>query len=74
MVVLRAVLPHGAPLIDETKVGFVDERRRLQRVPLTLATQVRGGTSPQLLVHERYNAFVCVGCPRRHACRSSVTS
>jgi len=36
----------------------VDEGRRLQRVVVALAAQVRGGAAPELLIDDRYQT-VC---------------
>ena len=47
---VRTVLPHGAPLIDETEIGLVHEGRRLQRVVRALAPKAQGGAPPQLAV------------------------
>ena len=47
------VPPIDLPLIDESQVGFVDERRRLQRVPGPLATQLAPGDAAQLGIYER---------------------
>jgi len=49
---LCSVLPGRVPLIDETHVRFVDERRRLQCVPVVLASHGRGGTPMQLGVDD----------------------
>jgi hypothetical protein len=44
--------PIDLPLIDESQVGFVDERRRLKRVPGPLATQLSPGDAAQLGIYE----------------------
>ena len=51
---VRAVLPVVRVLGDQPDVGFVDERRRLQRLPGLLAAEVRRGQPAQLVVDERH--------------------
>jgi hypothetical protein len=48
---MRAVLPLDPTLIDETQVGFVDERRDLQGVCAILATHRPRGLPVQLVVN-----------------------
>ena len=50
---LRAVLPDGAILIDQTKVDLVHERRRLQRLTRALAPKERRRSPSELIVHSR---------------------
>jgi hypothetical protein len=49
---MRATLPGNALLPDEPQVRFVDEGGRLKGVVGSLATEVRGGAAPQLLVDQ----------------------
>ena len=39
-------------LIDQAQVGFVDERRRLERVVSTLSSQMCGRAAAKLVVDE----------------------
>jgi hypothetical protein len=39
---LPTVLPHDPPLIDQSHIRLVHERRRLQRVPAAFAAQLPG--------------------------------
>ena len=50
---LRPVLPVDVPLIDQPKVGLVDERGGLERVVAPLAEEIPSGQPAQLVVHER---------------------
>src|SRR6476659_9326930 len=51
---LRAALPVGMCLIDETKISLVDERSGLQRVPRMFASHVVVGEPAQLVVDQWY--------------------
>ena len=53
---LRPVPPHRAPLVDQAKVGLVDQGRGLQGVVAALAAQSSRGPSPKLVVDERHQA------------------
>ena len=50
---MRAVLPVGARLIDESQVGLMDKRRWLQRVALAFFPQVAGCKLTKFPVDER---------------------
>src|SRR5215831_8717492 len=50
---MRTVLPPNALHVDEAHVGFVDERRRLQAVPIALAGHAPPRYSMQLGVNQR---------------------
>ncbi len=54
---VRAVLPTLRAILQELHVRFVDERRRLQRLPGALPLQIMRGEAPQLGVHERHERF-----------------
>ena len=45
---------HHEVLPDETQIGLMDQRGRLQRVSDPLAPQMRGRASPQLLIHHSH--------------------
>ena len=49
--ILAAALPLDVPLIGETEIGLVDERRGLQRVAGPLASHVGRGELPQFSLH-----------------------
>ena len=51
---MRAVSPARPLLVDQADIGLVDERRRLERVPGALASQLRARQPAQLLVDERH--------------------
>jgi hypothetical protein len=50
---LCAILPGGA-LIDESQIGLIDQRRRLQCVIPPFASQVGGGPPVEFVVDDRY--------------------
>src|SRR4026207_2405351 len=50
---LCAILP-GRALIDESQIGLIDQRRRLQRVIPPFASQVGGSPPVELVVHDWY--------------------
>ena len=50
---VRAVLPALRPILQQPQIRLVDERRRLQRLPGTLAAQIARRQAPQLLVDDR---------------------
>src|SRR5437667_6921300 len=50
---LRTVLPLRVLLIDQLEVSLVDQRRRLQRVALTLSPQIVTRQPAQLAVNQR---------------------
>ena len=50
---MRAIPPIDPPLIDQSQIRFVDERRRLQGVPHPLASKLARGDAAQLGIHER---------------------
>jgi hypothetical protein len=55
---VRAIAP-GEPLLSgQAQVGLVDEGRRLQRVPLALAAQLRRGEPLELAVDQREELLV----------------
>src|SRR6185503_15267476 len=56
---MRAVLPPRISLIDEFEIRLIDERRRLQCVLATLASQVVTGQTSQLAVDQRHQFFEC---------------
>ena len=60
---MRAILPADCPLIDELYEGFVDERRRLQCVVTSLASEVAGGQPLQFGVDLRQESVECVFAP-----------
>jgi hypothetical protein len=49
---MRAVLPADPFLINQTQVGLVDERSRLQRMVAPLASQAGGRAGPEVPLHE----------------------
>ena len=51
---LGTVLPLDALLINEAKVGLVDERRCLERVPRVLVLQCAGCLAMELAVNDGY--------------------
>jgi hypothetical protein len=55
---VRAVAPVEALLAGKAEIGLVNERRRLQRVPLALAAQLGCGEALELAVDERQQLFV----------------
>ena len=56
-----AALPINAGLIHQLHVGFVDQRRRLQRMVPAFAAHVVGGDAAQFGVHDREELIVCAG-------------
>jgi hypothetical protein len=56
---LGTVTPLHAPLIDQSQVGFVYQRRRLQRVLVPLVPHRAGCLPVQLLVDGRDQAIGC---------------
>jgi hypothetical protein len=56
---LRTVLPDRAVLVDQSQVGFVDERGWLQRVFPALTPQMVRGAATQLLIHEGHEPVSC---------------
>jgi len=54
---MTAVLPSDLPCTGQTQKGLVDERRRLQRVPLALPAHVATRQPAQLRFHERNELF-----------------
>jgi hypothetical protein len=54
---MRAVLRRGLSRTDESNVGFVHERRRLQRVVRPLASKACAGDPAEFVVHEREQSF-----------------
>jgi hypothetical protein len=48
-----AILPLDAILFDQVEICLVDERRRLQRVALVLASKEPVGLPVQLVLHQR---------------------
>src|SRR5580765_1818530 len=50
---LSAVLPDRSVLIDESQVGFVNQRGWLEGMVWALMAKVLGGPPPKFLVHER---------------------
>ena len=52
-----AALPVAAALSDQPKVGFVDERGRLQRMSAPLQAKLTRGDPPQFRVDERQQAI-----------------
>ena len=58
---MRAVAPLYAPLIDETEICLVNERRRLQRVSLIFASHGSRGLTMELVVDRREKTIGRVG-------------
>ena len=56
---MRAVLPRRLTHVDQSHVGFVDERRRLQRVVAPFLRHVLSGNFPKLAVDERRQLLEC---------------
>jgi hypothetical protein len=50
---MRTILPLNLPLFDESQIGLVHERGRLQRVIRALASKVAGCLPSKLAIHER---------------------
>lgn len=50
---LRAVLPGRPPLVHQAQVGFVHQRRRIERVIAVLAAKLARGDPPALVIDER---------------------
>jgi hypothetical protein len=50
---MRAVLPRNIFGVDQTQVGFIDERRRLKAVPGTLSCHAPSRDLVELLLDER---------------------
>ena len=50
---MSSTLPIDLPLIDESQIGFVDERRRLQSMPHPLAAKLARCDAAQLGIDER---------------------
>jgi hypothetical protein len=46
-------------LVDKSKIRFVDERGRLQRVARPLASEVGASPPAQILIHQRNEAIAC---------------
>ena len=51
---VRSILPIGVSLVDESKVGLVDESGRLQDVPRPLAPKSGRRPAAQFLMDDRY--------------------
>jgi hypothetical protein len=51
---LRAILPECPPLIDQSEIHLVDERRRLERLPSSFAAKASGRLATQLLINQRH--------------------
>src|SRR5262249_18727052 len=60
---LAASPPLDPALIDESQVGLVHERGRLERVAGRLPFEVVGGESPELVVDEREEPVACCSLP-----------
>ena len=54
---MRAILPIGVMLIDESQVRFVDQSRRLQEVPRPLPPKVGRRSSAEFLMNHT-NQFI----------------
>jgi hypothetical protein len=54
---LRPVLPRQSSLLDESKIRFVNERGRLQRVARFFSSEVCTGAPAQIPVHQRDKAL-----------------
>ena len=54
---MGATLPVAGALFDQPKVGFVDERGRLQGMSVPLQAKLTRGDSPQFRVDERQQAI-----------------
>jgi hypothetical protein len=54
-----AILPLRISLIYEFEISLVYERRRLQRVLATLASQVITGQTSQLAIDQRHQSLEC---------------
>ncbi len=71
---MRAIPPVAVPLVDETQVKLVNERRRLQREPTPFGTKLACGNATQLRVDERQQLVERIGITTPHSVRSAVTS
>jgi hypothetical protein len=60
---LRAVLPRGAVLFDQSEVCLVDEGRRLEGMLATLSPQVGRGAAMQFLIDQRHELVARGGIP-----------
>ena len=60
---MRPTPPIDLPLIDESQIHFVDERRRLQRVPHPLAAKLAARNAAQLGIHQRQYLIECTVIP-----------
>ena len=70
-----AVLPADLIDLDQAQVGFVHERRRLQRVPRPLPAHVMQREPAQLLVDQRDQPVEGIGLastPGKEECRGAV--
>jgi hypothetical protein len=56
---LGPVFPRQVSLVDKSKIRFVDERGRLQRVARPLASEVGASPSAQILIQQREEAIAC---------------
>jgi len=56
---LCPVFPRHVSLVDKSKIRFVDERGRLQRVARPLASEVGASPPAQILIHQRNEAITC---------------
>jgi hypothetical protein len=50
---MRSVLPIDAPAVDEAEIDLVDERGRLERVPLWLSCHLATSNAIELVVDDR---------------------
>ena len=71
---MRTALPLHPALIDQPGIGFVDERRRRQRVIVALPPEAGPGPPPQLALDDLHQAVRAPSSPLFQATRSAVTS
>src|SRR5579875_2677380 len=71
---VNTVLPIHLPCIDQAQEGFMDQFRRLKRMPSALGGNVALGDPMQLVVNKRQELLKASSSPSLHALSSSVTS
>jgi hypothetical protein len=54
---MRPILPSNLPGLGQPQKSLIDERRRLQRVPVAFAAHVAPRQAPELCFHERNELF-----------------
>jgi hypothetical protein len=60
---VRAALPVDGSLAHQPEIGLVDERSRLKCVAPAVTTELAGGASPELVVHERKQLLLGIRTP-----------